>query len=68
MRQIFSCLGKLGGTTNFNSNTVALWPSSVSIFNGLIDFRKFDNFSHFFMITAENRCSDFPKSGKDASR
>ena len=31
-----------------NFNTVLLWPSLVSIFNGLADFRNFDNFSSFF--------------------
>ena len=29
--------------TNFN--TAPLWPSLVGIFNGLADFRKFDNVS-----------------------
>ena len=49
MRQSFSLFSKLGEGTNFN--TVPLWPSLVSVFNGLADFRKFDNFSHSFVIT-----------------
>ena len=42
MRQTFSYLSKFGGTTNFK--TVFLWPSLVSIYNSLVDFRKFANF------------------------
>ena len=67
MRQTFSCLCRLGGMTNFN--TVPLLPSSASIFNGLADFRKFDNFSQFFSHdSAENCSSELPKTGKDASQ
>ena len=64
MRQTFSCLSKLGGTTNFD--TVPLWPSLVSIYNGLVDFRKFDNFSRFLVITRLK--IDAAKDGKDASQ
>ena len=67
MRQIFSCLSKLGGTTNFN--TVPLWPSSVSILNGFADFRKNDNFSMFFLDNSAKRCrSRLSGEGKDASQ
>ena len=48
MKQTFSCLNELRGTTYFN--TVPLWPSLVRIFNGLADFRKFDNFSSFLFL------------------
>ena len=66
MRQTFSCLSKLGATTIFN--TVPHRPSLVSIFNGLADFRKFDNFSRFFRDnSAENCRSELLKDEKDAS-
>ena len=62
MRQTFSCLNKLGGTTNFN--TVPL----LQVLNGLADFRKFDNFSRFFLNnSAENCCSELSKDEKDPS-
>ena len=67
MRQTFSFLSTLGGTTNFN--TVPLWPSLGSIFNGLANFRKFDNFSRFFRDTlAENYRSKLPRDGRDVSQ
>ena len=67
MRQTFSCLSKLGGTTNFNA--VPLWPSLVSDYNGLVDFRKFDNFRGFFRDNSAKNChSTLPKGGKDASQ
>ena len=67
MRQTFSRLSKLGGTTDFN--TVPLWTSLISIFIGLADFRKFDNFSRSFRDnSAENCRSELPKDGKDASQ
>ena len=67
LRQKFSCLSKLGGTTNFN--TIPLWPSLVNIYNNLVDFRKFDNFSRFFRHnSAENCHSELLEDGKDASQ
>ena len=64
MRQTFSCLSKLGGTTNFK--TVIHWPSLVIIFNRLADFPKFDNISRFFRnSSAENYTSKLAKNGKD---
>ena len=40
----------------------------VSIYKGLTDFCKFNNFSRFLHNnSAENYCRDLPKWGKDAS-
>ena len=63
MREKFSYLSKLGGTTNFN--TVPLWLSLVSILNGLANFRKFDNFSWFLRDSStKNFAADFRKMDK----
>ena len=64
MGQTFSCLSKLGGMTNFS--TVPLRPSLVSIFTGLEDFQKFDNFSRFFHDNLTENCrSELSKNGID---
>ena len=57
MRQTFSRISKLGGTTNFS--TVPLRPSLVSIFNGLADFRKFNKFSRFFRDNSAENCAAY---------
>ena len=54
MRQAFSCSSKLGETTNFSM--VSLRPSLVSIFAGLADFRKIDNYSPFFHENLDENC------------
>ena len=55
---------RLGDTTiSIRSSLVVL-----SIIKGLVDFRKFDNFRHFFRNnSANNYRSDVPMNGKDAS-
>ena len=61
MRQIFSCLSKLRGTTNL------IGKVRVSISKGLVDFCKFDNFRRFFRNnSAKNYRSELLKGEKDA--
>ena len=69
MRQTFSCLSKLGGTTNLIRFLFGQVSISVSISEGLVDFRKFDNFTRLFRNnSAKNCCSELSKDGEDASQ
>ena len=66
MRQTFSCLSELGGTTNLIR---LLFCHEVSISKGLVDFCKFDNLRRFFRDnSAKDYRRDLPKGGKDVSR